>query len=436
MAANQRPNVRWNFAWAALSGALFELGTAFVGTTTVAAAFVVRVTSSAVAVGAAEAIARLGWLAPQLLVAHYAQGVRRRKPIYLAAGWGRAGCLALLAGMLWAGAPVFGPLAAGGVAVLFFALWTAFACVSGLAAVPYNDVIGRTIPADRRSRLLAVRMFAGGLLAMGAGLGIRVLLGGVSEEGLAAYGMIFGMGAVVLAASTGCFALMREPPAPLARARPPFPMFLAEGMRVLRGDRRFRTFLWAQLFAGLSAMTAPFYVLQARWLGRVAEAEIGTFLAAEALGALMLNPLWGWWGDRRGKLSLLRALAVTELIGPILALGLGWMVSPDSRLVLPGYAAAFLVVGAAAGGRVVADLGYLMEISPDERRAEYSGYMNVLVAPSRLLPLLAGMLVELFSFRIVFLIAVGSGLLRLAILGRLARIPENGQAPAITSRRA
>ena len=51
-------------------------------------------------------------------------------------------------------------------------------------------------------------------------------------------------------------------------------------------------------------MATPFYLLQARRLSGVAEAEVGSFVAAQMLGALACNPLWGWWGDRRGKLGL------------------------------------------------------------------------------------------------------------------------------------
>lgn len=82
--------LRWNFIWAALSGALFQFGTAFADIGTVIAVFVGRLTPSALAVGAAESIARYGWLLPQLFAANYAQGRRYRKPIYLAGGYGRA----------------------------------------------------------------------------------------------------------------------------------------------------------------------------------------------------------------------------------------------------------------------------------------------------------------------------------------------------------
>lgn len=431
--AGERPeaperNARWNFAWAGVCGALFECGTAFVETGTVVAAFVGRLTPSALAVGAADSIARFGWLLPQLLAANYAQGLRYRKPLYLLAGWGRAGCLALLAGLLlmWADSPTVND--AGAVLAVFFLLWTAFSFVSGLAGVPYNDVIGRTIPSARRSRLLAGRVFVGSLLGVGAGWLIRITLQASAQGTLAPYGLIFGIGAVVLALSTGCFALVREPPATLVRPRARFLAFLAEGARVLRHDRRFRLFLVAQLLAGLTTMAAPFYILHARQVGAVAEAEVGTFVAAQMLGGLALNPLWGWWGDRRGKLSLLKALGWTSGVSPGLAMMLSWLAVGSAGITLAGYAVIFFFLGSVSSGRVIADLGYLMEISPDDRRSEYSGYMNVLVAPSRLLPLVAGSLVGVWSFPPLFALAVLAVPARLAVLAALGPGARTGSA--------
>ncbi|MBC8446701.1 MAG: MFS transporter [Chloroflexi bacterium] len=419
-------NWRWNFIWVALSGALFQFGAAFADTGTVVAVFVGRLTPSAFAVGAAESIARYGWLLPQLFVANYAQGLRYRKPIYLVGGWGRASFLALLAGVLLI-APIAGGKdgalgrdAAFPLLVVFFVLWTAFSFISGLAGVPYNDIVGRVIPSNRRSRLLAVRFSVGGVLAVGAGFFVRVTLQG--NNSLAPYGIIFGVGAVMLALSTGCFALVREPPSPVVRERSGFSAFLRQGWRVLRGDTRFLLFLYAQLLAGLTAMAIPFYVVQARRVSGLAEAEVGTLLAAQTLGGLLLNPLWGWWGDRRGKLSLLKALAVTGLVSPLLGLMVPGMAGP--RWALAGYMATFFFLGAVAGGQIIGGLSYLMEISPDDRRPEYSGYMNALVAPTRLLPLLAAGLADAVGFGPVFAAAVVAGVLRLGMLQMLEATSE------------
>jgi len=67
---------RRNFLWAALNGALFEFGASFADTGTVVATFLGRLTPAPMAVGAAAAIARFGWLVPQLFVLADGRGRR------------------------------------------------------------------------------------------------------------------------------------------------------------------------------------------------------------------------------------------------------------------------------------------------------------------------------------------------------------------------
>lgn len=404
-------NRRWNFTWATLTGIFFQGGVAFIDTGTVIAAFVSHLTAAAVAVGAAEVIARFGWLGPQLFAAHYVRSRPHRKPIYLLGGGGRAfflGVLGVLLLLQWSLAP-------GILLLLFFVLWTLYAFIGGLAGVPYNDIIGRTIPSDQRSRLLAWRFLGGGVLAVGAGLIVAQILGHPALAFPADYGLIFALAAIVLAFSTLCFAQMREPPAPVEREQTGFRAFLAEGWAVARRDRRFRLFLVSQWLAGLTAMAIPLYILQARQHGLTGSA-VGTLLTVQMVGSLVVNPLWGWWGDRRGKLSLLSLLALVSLISPGLALLLGGQEN------LVGYGAVFFFLGAVASGGIIADLGYLMEISPDARRPEYTGYMNALVVPARTFPLLAAGLVDLIGFTPVFAIAVVGGMARLVALYKLRQV--------------
>lgn len=417
--ADTSANRRWNFTWTALSGVFFQFGAAFADTGTVVAVFVGRLTPSALAVGAAESIARYGWLLPQLFAANYAQGLRYRKPIYLAGGYGRAIFLAALAGVLLLAPHLTGRVSSLSLLVIFFVLWTLFSFISGLTGVPYNDIVGRVIPAERRSRLLAVRFFVGGTLAVGAGIFIRAVL--QRNSSLIPYGIIFGVGAVVLALSTDCFALVREPPAPVEAERSGFREFLRQGWQVLRSDQRFKLFLSAQLLAGVTAMAIPFYIVQARRLSGLAEAETGTLVAAQMLGGVLLNPLWGWWGDRLGKLSLLKLVAVSSALSPVLALGLFPFVTVSPAATVLSYGLVFFFIGATRNGEIIAILGYLMEISPDDRRAEYSGYMNALVAPTKLLPLGAGVLVETVSFRFLFSLALLASVAQWTVLVKLGR---------------
>lgn len=78
------PDSGQRFRRIAAAGIFFQGGAAAIDTGTIVAALVHVLTGSAIAVGAAAAIARYGWLFPQLFVAYHARNRRRRMPFGLA----------------------------------------------------------------------------------------------------------------------------------------------------------------------------------------------------------------------------------------------------------------------------------------------------------------------------------------------------------------
>ncbi len=411
MAGASEPRRRfWRISTA---GIFFQGGAAAVDTSTVIAALVHGLTGSALAVGAAAAIARYGWLFPQLFVGYFAQRRPRRLPFYMIGAFGRVACLAGVAALLGFAASRPGTA----VIALFFALWTVYALVSGIVAVPYNDIVARSVPSALRSRLLAIRFFGGGLLALVVAATGRWFLGSLPFH--SGYGAIVLLGAALLLISAISFVSAGEPPAPPAPSvTAGFTNFLRGGIDVFRGDRRFRLFLYAQWFGGAAAMALPFYILQAA-PSKSSGPDVAFLLAAQTTGALLSNPLWGWWGDRRGKLSLLEIIAALSMVAPILTLA--WIASDGrwAHAALPWFAAVFALIGAMGNGRTIAQLGYLMEISPDDRRPAYSGYFNALAAPAALLPLAAGAVAEETSFAMVFAASVGAAMLQYMTILRL-----------------
>ncbi|SEM30648.1 hypothetical protein SAMN05443999_11933 [Roseovarius azorensis] len=407
----------WRIAGA---GAAFQGGAAAVDSATVVASLVFHLTGSAFAVGFASAVLRLGWLLPQLIVGYLAERAERRMPFYVFGAYGRAACLVLIAVLLWWGSdwPQFDwppvPLAVG-----FLALWTLYAFVSGVVAVPYNDIVGRSIPSETRSRMLAWRFFGGGLIALGVAGFVGLVIDAMPL--LLAHAAIFVLAAVLMVLSSTLFVAAGEPPMPKRRAdraaRQGIGAFLTGGRRVLSGDARFRLFLYAQWLGGATLMALPFYVVAAAGNG-VGAAEVGILLGAQTAGALASNPLWGWLGDGAGKLTMLRAVAVFRMVPPLVALWLIWM---GAGLI--GFVLLFLLIGAMMNGVTIGYLGYLMEISPDDRRPAYSAYFNALASPAALLPLLGAGFVSLISIHAVFVAAILAALWQIYLLARIARLP-------------
>lgn len=424
MAQAERSLARRRFWRIAGAGAAFQGGAAAVDSATVVASLVLVLTGgSALAVGYASAVLRLGWVLTQLPVGYLAQKASRRMPFYVFGAYGRAAAAAAIAALLWWGAdwPQFDwppvPLVVG-----FLTLWTLYAFVSGVVGVPYNDITARAIPPERRSRMLAWRFFGGGLLAIVVAAVLRLLLDAMPA--LRAYAIIFALGAVLMLLSATLFVWAGEPagkapdktqpdPEPEATPRPGIGGFLVEGLATFRSDRAFRLFVIFQWLGAATLMALPFYVLAARQ-GGIGLADVATLLAAQTGGALASNPLWGRVGDRIGKLPLLRLVAALRLVPPALVL---LLIGAGAGLI--GYVLLFFIVGAMMNGVTIGFLGFLMEISPDDRRPAYSGWFNALAAPAALSPLLGAALVGLIALPAVFVVAIAAASAQLAVLARL-----------------
>ena len=407
----------------AAAGIGFQGGAAAVDSATVIATLVHGLTGSVFAVGAASAILRYGWLSPQLFVAFFAQRAKRRMPFYVFGAFGRATCLVLIAALL----AVAGNLPGAVVVALFFVLWTAYAFISGVVAVPYNDIVARSVPSGRRSRLLALRFFGGGLLALGVAATADRLLDAFAFPG--GYAAIVLIGASLMYLSSLLFVGAGEPEAPPPQATGQrFVEFLRAGIDVFLLDRRFRLFVFGQWLGGAVMMAMPFYILQAG-MAQGTGVAVGLLLGAQTAGALASNALWGWWGDRFGKRSLLEGVALMRAAPPLLTLALVPAAATGAVPALAGFAVVFFLLGAFGNGITIAMLGYLMEISPDDRRPAYSGYFNALVAPAALLPLAGAAIAAATSLMAVFVVSLAAAIVQFLVIRRL-RHPPAGEGPA------
>jgi len=412
------PGERRKFAHIAAAGITFQGGSAAVDSGTIMAALVYQLTGSTLAVGAVAAVLRFGWLFPQLIVGFLAERRASSMRYYVVGGFGRAFCLLALASVLFLGTD----LARDTLGVLVLLLWTAYAFVSGIVAVPYNDIVARSVASERRSRLLATRFFGGGVLALGVAAIADMLVGEIPFP--ASYAAIIAMASGLMLISSTVFVSMGDPgSAPSTRRNTNFAHYLREGAGTFRTDRRFRLFVFAQWFGGAVLVAMPFYVVQAAEIG-FDFADIAWLLGAQAAGALISNALWGWWGDRLGKGSLLQAIALGRIVPPCLILLLLLVDEPPELALFGAFLIVFFILGALANGLTVAVIGFLMEISPEDRRPSYSGYFNAMTAPAFLFPLLGGAIASFAGLSVVFVLSLIAAGMQFLCVRRIRAIRE------------
>lgn len=404
-------NERRKFVHVASAGVTFQAGSSAIDSATIMSALVYQLTGSALAVGAVPAILRFGWLFPQFFVGFLAARSGSSMRYYVIGAFGRAAAIAAIAGALYAGAAWSG--VALGWTVL--ALWTVYAFVSGIVAVPYNDIVARAIPSERRSRLLATRFFGGGVLALAV---VALADGFVAALAFPlSYAAIFALAAGLMLVSSTAFVSMGEPAAPSTRKAPnTIAEYFRGGLAVFRRDKTFRRFVFAQWCGGAVLMAAPFYVVAAEQAGLSLQ-HVPLLLGAQTVGALLSNFLWGWWGDFKGKRSLLLAVAGSRMVPPAMMLAIGFAPMLELSIVL--FLAMFFLLGAIANGLTIAVIGFVMEVSPADARPQYSGYFNALTAPAFLLPLMAGGIVHVAGTDAVFALSVLAAFMQTYFVSRL-----------------
>ena len=311
-------------------------------------------------------------------------------PFYIVGAFGRAICLAMIAVLLAAAGQTSVAWVAGG----FLVLWTLYSFVSGIVAVPYNDIVGRSIPSGARSRMLAWRFFGGGVLALGVAAVVHHLL--ATETTLTAYAFTFLIAAVLMLASSVSFVSAGEPPVPPATTdRPRQFDLLSQGRSRRAAHRHSVSDLSLYPVArgcdvdGSAVLRRCSHPYRTRRGGR-GDPPCGT----DCRVARFQWPLGSHWRPLWEKLRLLQMVGVIRLAPPLGALAILAVGGTSWWITLSAFAALFVVIGALINGMTIGYLGYLMEASPDAKRPAYSAYFNALASPAALLPLAGAALAD------------------------------------------
>jgi len=379
------PSTRRNFILGVLHGWFLAGGLAFADPYTVLPVFVRHFTSASWVVGLAAPLIRGGGFLPQILTARYAETFSRQKPLLIAvmsvrfAAWvGIAATTALLAGSH--------PTLALSLVV---GLLLAFSLAGGVGAVPFQEIFARLFPPNIRGRFLAVRQLGGGLLAILAGLVVKVVLDR-SLPFSSRYGLLFALSAGTMALGFIALASVVEPHAPPHKSSPEqLPRFLGRLVEILRSDGGFRRLLVAEILLRSIHLCLPFLVLDFRGRFGLGIGFVGAALSASMAGQLISNLWWGRLSDRHGNRFVVVAvnfLAVLLSAGALLVQGRGTAL------------AVFFLGGSVLSGSSIGYVNYLLELAPEADRPAYISLRGTLTAPMLFLGIPGGLLVDRLGF--------------------------------------
>jgi len=421
------PHFKRNFTLGILNGALVNLGLAFIDPFTVLPVFIARLGGSGAIVGLATATYAAGWFLPQLFVAPWVETRRRVLGIYTSMAFVRVTAYSALVAAVFLISPERSTLLIAAV-IGCFAITTVAAGVTG---VPFLEVTSKAIPAETRSGFFGLRRLTGGALGILAGLVVAIVLGRsdgafwargpaytgaenlLTRVGLTGlpfpinYGVLFLFGTVFAALGYAVFAFFRETDGVVRKERRSIREITFAGMRLLRRAENYRLFLMVRICWQFTAMAFPFYALLAFTRLGFGEASAGLFVALWVGAGVISNWVWGKLGDAKGNRAVLVSTAIMSIAPPIaMLLVLRELPGAESEAwVFALVTLSFVVNGFARSGRFIANMTYLLESVPQEGRPIYVGFMNTLSFPFMLSPVIGGLLVEFFSFEVLFVVS-------------------------------
>lgn len=359
--------------------------------------------------GMLEPIRRGAASFPQLVVSGRMRGYAKRKWFWVGAGIFQSIALlimlvtALLLTGVWAGV------------VIVLAL-LGFSIASGVGSVAFKDVLGKTIPENKRGQLLGLRSATGGGLTIAAGLVLYGEISGKSNIGL--FVVLLGIAAALWALAAVLFWLIDEQPREteaeqdtLSEAR--------SGLKLLRQISGFKWFIASRGLLLAAELSVPYYALRAHQLTSAGKG-FGLFIVSLGVAALMGSPIWGRVSDRVSNRAVMALGGVVGAVAAALALSFGLLPASVTSPAL--FAVVFLVVGLARAGVRVGRKSYIVNAAPDDERPLYTAAANTI----------AGVLMFVFIGFGAFAQVVGIGatltaLLILCLLGSASawRMPKS-----------
>lgn len=170
---------------------------------------------------------------------------------------------------------------------------------------------------------------------------------------------------------------------------------------VILSDRNFVRYMAWRSGMVIMEIATPFYTLAALDNLQLGAEQVGIFTLILSLSQAFLQPLWGWFGDRRGFIRIVYLAAIFGAIAPVLALY-------ASNVFI--YYLVFVFVGGMMSGFQIANFNIVYDFSPATKIPYYIAVSQLALSPlSGIVPVLGGVIADSMSYQPNFIIAAITG---------------------------
>jgi MFS family permease len=384
-----------NFASGVINGIFFNLALAFISGSTILPLFVSQLTGSDVLIGLSSTLETIGWLSPQLFVAGMTLYQKKQLPLYIKTAYVRV--LAFLGLVL--SVFLFGAKNPSLLLPLFFFFFAVYSLAGGFSGVAFMDIVGKTIPLNKRGSFFGMRMFVGGALAALAGILVKQILEHYQFPNN--FGIIFSLAFCSILLGISSLLAIKEPPLTETKSRKSLKENLLQGIEIFKQHQEFRLLYFVQIVIGAYVLGLPFYVIYAERFLKIPPELVGIFLTSQMVGFVLSNLLWGYLSNRGKNREVLLITAIMSSFPPLIFFAYHFFTLPIFL-----YSSIFFFLGAINSGLNIGYMNYLLEISPEPERPIYVGLLHTLTAPTVFLSAVGGIIIQVSSFTFLYILVL------------------------------
>jgi MFS family permease len=388
-------NSKRNFALMFLDTVLFVNAMAFISVNAVIPNFLNDLGASTFQISLASALVSVGALVSQPLFAQMAMGLSIKTTAFA-----RVLSTQRIIFLIYVLCiPFLNRFSSNVSVILFLVFWGIFNFFVGSYSPFFMSVLSKLIPVNQRGRLSGFSGAAGNVLALGSALLAGVLLKNVAYP--YNYTWIFGIGALLLIIDAWDFAWMREEPDTAQKSPINYFKYIREVPDALRGHRGYAASVLGNSFIVISNTALSFYTLAAIRIYHAEPEQIALFTGIGIIVSIFGSSIFGIIADRFGHTYVLMASALCSFAAGIVVLSI--------HSLFAVYIA-FALTSLCSGGYNISSPTNLINNSPEDKVPLYAS-MNVMITlvSSSFITLLAGAVIDTFSFTPLFILTGAAG---------------------------
>ena len=411
-----KPDMR-TFRLGVVNGVLYILSETLLDPTLVLIAYLSMITDSPILLGMLLPLRDGAWALPQLWVSCFLPSIPRKIDMYRK--------LSVVRILSWGSIAVVINFVRQPdlILILFFLAYALAALTSGLSGLPFLEIVGKTIPAERRGEFFAWRFGLGGLMGIGASVLVRYL---IDPHGPLPtpqnYGVLAALYFVAASASLLFFNQVNEPPDETVGTRTAFFAQLRRAVAYLKQDISYRRVITMQSMMTVAGSATPFFAVFVQQSLGGSKAMVGVYLGVITVTNLLGNILFGRMSRRLGNRQV---MIWATMIGLSMSLLVTLLAVFGRDLGVAGRAAdlalvpVFILSGLRGTGIGVSANSLLLDLTPVGERSLYLGFYNTFFGLVMLATFTSGLVLSLIGFAGLAALTLAAHLLALLAAQRI-----------------